>query len=243
MTRKTESLKIHPFHEDKLYDRIADTYFHQKPRPKSRKKKHSPILTLKYLKMATVGITATALSLAIIISAGSFFNNNYIGSIKKRLANARVIVVADGGVINKEITRNAEFLGYAKGGSKFSKECIILTNPKKYNWAEFSLSFKFPLDLSRRKLSLLLKGKMGGERVNLVLRDSSNRSMRLSDISLASNWKEEVIRLAQIKNDIDLSNITHMRLEYGYIGESPKDMDSPIDISVFVKDVRITKET
>lgn len=243
MPKRAESLRIGPFHEDKLYDRIADTYFHQKHRTKTRKKKHGPILTLKYFKTALVGVTALALSMAIIISAFSFFKTRYINSVKNRLTNAKVIVLASGGVMNREITESIEFRGYAKGASKFSKECITLTNPKKYNWADFAVDFKFPIDFSRRNLSLALKGRMGGERVSLVLKDSSNRSVRLGDISLGSNWRQEVIQLAGMRKDIDLSRITHMRLECGYIGESPKDMDSSIDISVFVKDVKITKES
>lgn len=243
MTKRTESLRIGPFHEDRLYDRIADTYFHQKPRPKTKKKKHGPIFTLKYFKTVLVGLTTIALSLMIILSAGSFFKNHYINSVKKRLAGAKVIVLAAGGVMNREITGTTEFRGYAKGSSKFSKECIILTNQKKYNWADLAIDFKFPIDFSERRLSMGLKGRVGGERVSLVLKDSSNRSVRLGDISLASNWRQEVVQLAGMRKDIDLSRITHMRFECGYVGESPKDMDSPIDISVFVKDVKITKES
>ncbi len=244
MAKKTESLKIGPFYEEKLYDRIADIYFHQKPRAKSRsRKKHSPILTLKYARMALVGVTAVVLTVVAVFSAAAFFKDHYINSVRARIANARVIVLANGGVINREITQSAEFRGYARGSSKFSKECIVLSNSRKYNWADFTIDFKFPIDFGKRTLSFLLKGKTGGERVNLVLKDSRNRSMRLGDISLAANWKEEVIQLAKIGKDIDLSSITHIRIEYGYIGESPKNMDSSIDMSVFLKDVRITKES
>ena len=241
MTNKTESLKINPFHEDKLYDRIADTYFHQKTRQKSRKKKVNPIL--KYLKPALIGLTSSALILVVSLSGMALYQVYTIYSLKNMVAKSTVVMISDGGQVNKEILKNTEFRGFAKENSSFSKECIILKNPKKYNWAEVAFNFKIPLDLSARRLSMFLKGKVGGERVSLIIRDSYNRSLRISDISVASSWKEETFSLAAIRNNIDLSKITHFRLEYGYIGESPKDMDSPIGINVYLKDIKITKES
>jgi hypothetical protein len=241
MTKKTEALRINPFHEDKLYDRIADTYFHPKTRHKTRKKKAN--IVLKFLKGAAIGIASAALVVIVVLAGTTLYQSYCLNALKGKVAGARVVIIANGGEVNNEIMKNTEFRGYAKGVSSFSKDCIFLKNTKKYNWANLSLNFKFPLDLSKRRLSMMIKGKMGGEKVSLVLKDIYNRSLRLSDMSLASSWKEESIALADSRKDIDLSKITHMRFEYGYIGESPKEMDSPIDINVYLKDIKITKET
>ena len=240
MTRTIESLKTSPFHEDKLYDRIADTYFHQKNRHKSKKRKNS--LATRNLHIAFVAVSIAAAAIFLAVTAYSFIYDQYVNMVKKKVANSTMLAISDGGMVNREILKNLELRGYAKGHGKFSKENMVLTSPKKYNWADLALNFKFPIDFSNTKLSLSLKGDIGGEKVGLVLRDVNNRALRLSDIYLASDWKTKTISLNGAGSNIDLSRITHFRLEYGQIGESATQMDSPIDVTIYVKDIKIIKE-
>lgn len=239
MTKTTGSLKASPFHEDKLYERLAETYFHQKTRPKSRKKK--PKFSFEYLKSVSIAVFSGAAITIAIIAVSLYVHAHYADFVKKQAAVSKTIMLSRGGFVNKNIS-SPEFRGYAKEMSKFSKDYILLNNPKKYNWAELSLNFKFPLDLSHRKLSFFVKGKIGGEKITLVLRDSANRTARVSDISLASNWRMESISLGALTDTVDLTKITHLRFEYGHIGESAKEIDSPIDVTIYVKDIKISKE-
>ena len=117
---------------------------------------------------------------------------------------------------------------------------IVLNNPQKYGWAELSIDFKFPIDLSMRKLSLSLRGNVGGEKINVVLRDMEDRSFRVNDLSLSSNWNDKIIDLEKAKGEIDLSKINHLRVECGYAGESIK--SSPVGVVVYVKDIGLLKE-
>lgn len=238
MTRAIESLKTSPFHEYKLYDRIADTYFHQKTRQKTRHKKDK--FPAKELKTAFIWLFLAAAAVTASIILYSSLRGQYINSLRERVANSNVLVISEGGNFNRDILGRLELRGYAKGNGKFLKEAVMLKNPKKYNWADMALDFKFPIDFSGKTLAFALKGELGGERVSLVLRDMNNRAARLSDIYLTSDWKTKSIALNDVVGgNIDLTGITHMRLEYGYIGESSKEMDLPIDLTIYVKDIKL----
>lgn len=236
MSKTIESLRTNPAKEYILDDQIANTYFRQK----AHKKKSKSIAP----KRATYLIAAGFLALfsIIIIFLSPSIRSHHINSLKERLANSKMVRLTDGGRANKELVKNIQFRGYAAKSSRSSRRFIILKNPKKYSWADLSLDFKFPIDLSNRKLSFSLKGETGGERLSLVLRDVNNRSSRLSDIYLASGWRTQIISSQDVKEDIDISNITHLRFETGYTGDSSKDMDSPIDFTVYIKDIQISKE-
>jgi len=240
MTKTTGSLKVSPFHEDKLYERLAETYFHQKSRPKTRKRK--PKISFESIKSVSIAVLSGAGITLVIIALSLFIKTHYTDIVKKQIAISKTTMLAKGGFVNKSIS-SPEFRGYAKETSRFSRDYILLNNPKKYNWADLSLNFKFPVDLSKRRLSFSVKGKIGGERMTLVLRDTSNKTARVSDISLASNWRTENISLASLADNVDLTKITHIRFEYGHIGESSKEIDSPIDVTIYVKDIKLSKET
>ena len=106
----------------------------------------------------------------------------------------------------------------------------------------YSLNFKFPIDFSDRKLYLDLKGNVGGERANLVLRDVDNKTYRVNDICLASNWRSEEIKFGDMKKSMDMSRIIHMRIECGYIGESSEKLNSLIDYTIYIKNIELRKE-
>lgn len=235
MSKTLETLKKMPSKEGVLHEHIAHTYFHQKNIKKNN------ISIVNKMRIAFIVISALAF-LLISIAAFSFFRAYYMKFLKEKIANAKVIKVFDAGRVNRDILKGVEFSGYARPNSRFQDKMIIINNTKKYNWADLSFDFAFPIDFSKRSLTFSTKGKMGGEQLTLVVRDANNKSYRFGDISLASNWKTETISFSAIRGSIDLSNITHLRLECGHIGESDKKMNSLIDVTIYIKDIRIVKE-
>lgn len=233
MSRTIETLKKVPSKDDILHENIISTYFYQK----SHKKKHKHLLI--NIKPAFVAL----LGLAILLATGTgskLFRDSYIDYLKKKTSTASVITIFGDGSLNREIIKVSGFHGSAKEKSTFTNGAIVFSNPKKYSWSDFSVDFKFPIDLSKRKLSLKLHGKIGGERLLIVLKDTNNRSARLGEIYAPSGWEAKNITFADIKKDINLSSITHLRIECGYVGEAK--MDSPVDVTIYIKEFKILKE-
>lgn len=240
MPKTIETLKRPSFKGDVLDNHIADTYFYQKTRPKIRKKKARAYLKKAARLIIPVSVTAL-ISLALLVAA-PVARDKYHAFMKKRILNSKLIKILDNGAVNSDVIGRYEFRGYAnKDASKNMKGAITINNPKKYNWADLAMNFNFPLNLTHRSLVLSLRGNVGGERVGVVLRDANKKSYRIGDIYLSSKWTSETIRLDNIKGNIDLSNIDHIRIECGYVGESAKDMDSPIDMTVYIKNINLLK--
>lgn len=228
--------------EDVLLEHIASTYFAKKSRPKTRSKKRSP--SLKDAALIAVAVTTVAAAIGFILIIASITGNNYNEFLRKKVSALQVIPLLDKDIVNKDIIRSPEFLGYARrASSKTVKDALILKNLKKYNWADFLLPFRFPVDLSSRTLNFSARGAKGGEKMTIVLKDSSNRSLRLKEIYLSSNWRAESMPLGSSKKYIDLSNINSIRIEYGRIGESALEKDSSIESIIYLKDITLSKET
>jgi len=242
MHKAIETLKRPSLKGDVLDNHIADTYFYQKSRHKIRKKKTASYLKRLSRLIMPVSITAL-LSMALIISA-PIVRGKYHAFLKKQIINSRVIKLVEKGVVNKGVINKYEFRGYAKrDAAKGTKGAIVLNNPKKYNWAELAMNFNFPLNLTNRSLVLSMRGNVGGERVSVVLRDVGNKSYRINDLCLSSKWSEQSICLNNMRGNIDLSSIDHLRIESGRVGESARDADSPIDVTVYIKNINLQKET
>ena len=235
MSKAIETLRRYPSKDDILHEQIVDTYFSQKNR---KKKARSGPQKIKVNFAATASFAAILFVIAVSPHAYQY----HLNSLKKQIDNLDRVNIIDAGRIDKRVIKRMTFRGYAKQGSRFANGLIILNNGRKYNWADFSLDFKFPVDLSARRLEVTTKGTVGGERVNIVLRDARNKSSRLRDVYLVPDWKTDVISLDGAKKDLDISRITHIRMEYGNIGESASQMDSPIDVKAYLKDFHIIKE-
>ncbi len=233
MSRTIESLKRVPPKDDILNEHIVSTYFYQKSRKKDNK------ATIKNLKTALLATSAFAAAF-LFITLSLIYSNYRLNAIKEIIIHSKIIKVFNDGRLNRDIIRKIEFRGYAKRNSGLQDKAIVFTSSKKYNWADVSLDLRFPVNLTKRNLLLSLQGKKGGEKIILILRDSNNRCCRFSDIYLAANCKTETISLSNIRDDIDLSRITHLRFEYGYLGEGK--MDSPVDVTTYIKDIQIIKE-
>ena len=242
MSKTVDTLRRPVFKDDVLHSHIAETYFRQKPRVKTRKKKRARALNVDLTKTLIVILISLAVLMLLYISA-AYVHKQYIDVLKMRTQSLEVINFINNGSINRSIISKFEFRGHARNIKNSSiKDSIILNSPKKYNWADLSINFKFPIDVSSRNLLLSVRGNTGGEKVGVVLRDIKNRSIRLNDLSLSSNTSDKVIRLASLKGDIDLINVNHLRLEFGYAGESVREINSPIDVTIYVNSISLTKE-
>ncbi|MFA5145916.1 MAG: hypothetical protein WC515_00835 [Candidatus Omnitrophota bacterium] len=235
MSKTIESVRRFPAKDDILHDHIANTYFYQKTRKKKAKPLHKSI-------KINAGAAAFFIAVAFLIAASPSIYNIYLESLKKKIMASDQIKIVDGGRLDKLALKNFSFRGYARGKSGFAGTYLLLNNAKKYNWADLSADFKFPLDLSKRVVSVTIRGSTGGEKVTLVLRDSASRSSRANDIYLTPDWKTVAIPVSIFSGQIDTSSVTHMRIEYGHIGESAKEMDIPIEVKIYVKDLSILKE-
>ncbi len=235
MSKTIEALRRFPSKDDILHDQIANTYFRQKPRKRKAKAPE------KHIK---VNVLFTSLFAGLFIAAASAppLYQHHLATLKAKINNSNEVRIIDNGRASNSAIRRFAFRGNAKSKSLFSKNYLILHNTKKYNWADASLDFRFPIDLSAKEISVSLKGTIGGERAVLVLRDANNRSCRLKEIYLTPAWKTSTISLRGSKNEVDLTRITHMRLEPDYVGESSKDFDSLIDSTIYIKDLVIIKE-
>jgi len=228
--------------EDVLLEHIASTYFAKKSRPKTKSKKKSQSLKDAALIVVAVGTIAVAICFILIVA--SITGNNYNEFLRKKITALKIIPIFDNGATNKDVVKRLEFLGYARQvNPKTNKDALGLKNPKKYNWAELFLPFRFPLNLSSRTLNFSVRGFKGGEKITIILKDSSNKSLRLQEIYLSSGWRAESMPLAKLKNYIDLANISSLRIEYGRIGESSMEKDSPIESIIYIKDMNLSKET
>lgn len=239
MTKTIDSLKRHPFKEDVLHSHIADTYFRQRSRHKTRHKKSFPILdvlkTFQKIAFATLFILSVA---ALVVTAISFYNQQRLEFIKRSTVSSKVVDIIEGGIFNRDIIRRISFGGQAKNRqSNLGQDRITVSNPKKYKWADLSIDFRFPLDLSERRLKMSLKGKTGGEKVNLVLRDTRSKSFKINSLSLSSDWRETGIDLSDASRQIDLSSINHMRIESAYAGESVSDLEKPLNMTFYIKNI------
>lgn len=243
MSKTVETLKRPSIKADVLDNHIVDTYFYQKTRPKIRKKKTKTYI--KNIAKLILPLSVTLLLATCLVIFAPILKTKYHSFLKNAIVNAKTVKIVDRGAVNKDIVQNYEFRGYARKdiSPKVPRDAIALTNPKKYNWADMAINFKFPVNLTNRSISLSMRGNVGGERVNIVIRDINNKSYRINDLYLTSKWSSKVIRLDSVKNNIDLSSIDHLRIECGYMGESSKEMDSPIDITVYIKNINLIKET
>jgi len=240
MSKTLDPLKKHAFSDEVLNDHIVKTYFTTKSRQKSRKKKSKS--AKKYVKIGLLALPLIILTGFLLAWGLTSFQKNCNAALLTRLSKASAIRLVDGGWVNRDIIKRFEFRGNARGTSKFSRQYITLNNPKKYNWADLSFDFRVPIDLSNRNLLFSTKGAIGGEKISVIFRDANNRALRSEDIYLSSTWRAERIGLQSASKYIDLTKITHMRLECNYVGDSPKETDSPINISVQLKDIQITKK-
>ncbi len=160
-----------------------------------------------------------------------------VDALQDEIRGADIVEIFCDGKLNNRIIKKFEFQGHARPESKIAGELIILKNSRKYEWASLNIDFRCPIDVSDKNIMLSVKGRRGGEKIFLVLRDSRNRSYRSAEIFLTPAWSRKVIRLKDVDGVIDLGEIDHLRFECSYAGEPPANRNVTIETTFFLKDV------
>jgi hypothetical protein len=188
-------------------------------------------------------IIATALlALFLALLTAYYFNSHYSRLAQGNASVSKLVSLTRGGSLNRKVVKYVEFDGYAKGRGSLSGKYIILKNSGKYDWSNLAMYFNFPVDFSNKAIALATKSNIGGEKINIVLKDSHNKSSRLRDIFLTSNWRNETISLNSVKNDIDLSSIVQARIECDYVGEPAQGTGPTSDVTIYIKNIDLIKE-
>jgi hypothetical protein len=243
MTKTIEPIRKTLSRDEIIYEHLADTYFRQKTRHKPRRKKVEQLTYVRKISYISLALIILAEACVLGLASISFLNAKYIAYLKKKVAASNAVAIIDNGAANREIMKSFALRGLAKfSKEKSSKNGMALNNVKKYNWADLTVEFKFPIDFYRRYILLTMRGRHGGEKVSMVLRDVNNRSLRLNELCLSSKWHSQEIHLKDVKAAINLSKISGMRIEYGRVGELGGQINSPIDVTIYLKKIELPKE-
>lgn len=116
-------------------------------------------------------------------------------------------------------------------------ESIKLTNGSHRSWSSMGIDFSYPQDLRKKQIMLKLKGKRGGENFELTFRDKFaqdyNPQLVLKpEQELSSDWREIRIGLKEQHSEIDLSQIVHIGVEFGF-----STARNPANSVLFIKDI------
>lgn len=242
MSNTLHALKRFPVKEDILNQHIVDTYFRRKKSPQLASKETVKQTKVKPHTSKLPFIFVFAFIVLAIAVAAYYFYGQHMSLTNSRVFTSKVISLTHGGSLNRILVKSAVFNGYAKGKGTIARKYIILTNSGKYEWSNLTLDLKFPVDFSQKSLSMSVKSDIGGEKINVVLKDSHNRSSRLRDIFLTSNWRDEVMPLESVKSDIDLTSIVQARVECDYVGEPSHGAKKTPDVTIYIKNMDLIKE-
>jgi len=228
-----------------IQDEIAKTYFHT-PTKKHGKKKSK---WKSFLPWA-VAVLALFFAASVLIFKSSIeIKVRFLGEIPSSPMEKSAhkfgenidkgIFFIEAGVPNKDIVKNAYFMGDAKEFSISKPEELVFCNSRGSGWANYTIELKEPVDLNKLDIKYTARGVRGDEFLLLVIVDSSKRSYRLEkDLSSAmgKDWQRYTINFRRVKKAVDLSSISTIKFEFGALtaGNYPSAIMS-------LKDVYITK--
>lgn len=120
-------------------------------------------------------------------------------------------------------------------------QSLKLINGSFRAWSSMGIDFVYPLDFRAKTIVLKLRGKQGGEKFQLTFRDRFARDftpqlmLEPEEKGISCEWEElKVVLDAQKANNIDLSCVVHMGLEFGL-----STVQNSAHSVLFVKDIII----
>ncbi len=149
------------------------------------------------------------------------------------------IVVIKDGKEDLNVVKKVGFYGACVHSQQ--GESLKLINGSFRTWSSMGIDFVYPLDFRTKTIVLKLKGKQGGEKLQLTFRDRFAKDytpqlvLEPEEKGISYEWEKlKIVLDAQKANNIDLSCVVHMGLEFGF-----STVQNPAQSTLFVKDIII----
>ncbi|NQT00081.1 MAG: tetratricopeptide repeat protein [Candidatus Omnitrophica bacterium] len=146
-------------------------------------------------------------------------------------------IIMENGREDAQLVENIGFYGACLHA--YQESSVKITNGSHCNWSSMGIDFIYPIDLRGKRILLKVKGKQGGERLQLTLRDkwASGYSPQLvltPEEGAASFWQNMALIPEAPPEKIDLSQVVHLGLEFGF-----STARNPAHSTLFVEDIII----
>jgi hypothetical protein len=231
-------LKTYSPKEVILQEEFANVYFSKKPHAKKKAKK-TPFLKnwpRTSVLIPTASFAILALSFLVFINKFHYQDANMI---RQGIKNAQTVKLLDEGRLNRFLTKRLDRQNASVLNGQAIRNGFVTLGNAKPDAELMALDFKFPVDISDKKICLEVRGKRGGEVVLVSLKDSAKRSYRFGEMYLDSKWSTKELPLGDMASTINLTGIEGLRLEYETSGDPNKRYD--VIQEVYIKDIRFIK--
>jgi len=157
--------------------------------------------------------------------------------ISNNIGSADIIIIKNGKK-DSALVKKIGFYGACVHSQQ--EHSIKLINGSFRKWSSMGIDFAYPVDLRGKKIVLELKGKQGGERLDLIFRDKFapdyNPQLELAaeEKSVSPDWQQIKVTLGKHQPEIDLSSVVHMGLELG-----SSTVQNPVQSTLFIKNIVI----
>lgn len=120
-----------------------------------------------------------------------------------------------------------------------------LINSSRLVWGSVGIDLNQPYDLADfNRISFKVKGRNGGERFQVILRDTDwtdynvpeSNSPPIPEEGLKSKWSYVHFNLDELEGDVDLSYLDHIAIEIG-----SANTENPPHAGIFIKDIYFSK--
>ncbi|MEA3305682.1 MAG: hypothetical protein U9R52_02590, partial [Candidatus Omnitrophota bacterium] len=144
--------------------------------------------------------------------------------------------------INGSVVEKMGFYGAASSRSIMTKDELLLVNDGTITWASAGFDLGEPIDSTGRSLDFFVKGKAGGESLELILRDADNNSYlpQARHATFHKNMKNEWQFVSVPFSDFDgfynHERVKHIGFEFGTQTTLNKR-----GTSIYIRNVKIVK--
>ncbi len=231
MTKGTSISKTYSPKEVSLQEEIAQVYFSNKPHIKTKRKKTIFENLWPGMRFSLSIMSGIALICLACVAMNKLYRHNMIMAQSKAKYAQSLNLLRDGRFDRSLLKTN--------GHGKFSDKFITL-DVSGSGASAFQLDFKVPINISDKSLTILARGRHGGEALSICLKDSHKRTYRLRDIYLVSGWSGKTLSLAEAAGAIDLREVESLKVEYDF-DRAGMDNRLNVDRRIYLKDISLEK--
>ena len=146
--------------------------------------------------------------------------------------------------INGSIVEKLGFYGAASSKSRMMKDELLLVNDGTITWASAGFDLSEPIDSTGRSLDFFVKGKAGGESLELTLRDADSNSYlpqarhTTFHKNMRNEWQFVSVPFSDFDGFYNHERVKHIGFEFGTQTTLNKR-----GTSIYIKNIRIVKNT